>query len=398
MEMGAYSFAANELGYANGATLAYSLFSILLYITYRITLKNPIAFLEIKNSTLNYKAIALVILFINLIALFIILIPFKGYQIWIGQIDKGAFRVNLGFFGSIAYMMVRSFIPAMICMISYLYIKKIEKTSNDKLILFLNFFVAFLFGASWGYKSSALFILLPGLILFFWNIKFISFLKFSGISVFLFVIFSFFFDNRSLEFNAVDILNTQGTGNALEAVIYRLTVLQGDACWKIWNLHLNGDLDTVQYHKVLISILGDKNIDLLFGVNQNDYVNFIQYHFGLLLTYLCGNSPDAIAYGYNVTGTVFSEGLIAGGIKGLVFFAIFAGFLTGLSVNLIKEAMIKNNPIFVSIITSYFCFNIFAWLIGGGVDSLFHISILTGVFLTYILLLIIVNISNKIIK
>lgn len=398
MELGAFSFAAQQTGYYNGSTLAYLFYILAFYLSYLFVKQHPVSFIKKKKENLHFKSIAYTAIVINLIALIILLFPFGAYKIWLGLVDKGSFRTNLGFFGSVAYFMLKSLVPAMLVLVSFVYLNSSKHSKRDQLLVFLNFFIAFLFGASWGFKSTALFILLPSFIILFWKIDTLKFIKFAALTFIIFLVFAGIFDNKSLKFDDINILKTHGGGNAIESTLYRLTVLQGDVCWKIWDLHINDQLESVKYYKTLISLIGDKNLNLLAGVNQNNYPEFITYHFGLLITYLCGNSPEAISKGYNVTGTVFSEGIVAGGFGGLLFFSVFAGLLTGLNRNLILEGLYKNNPIITCIAASFFCFQTFSWLNGGGVSALFHISIILGFFVTYIFLVSIITISKILIK
>jgi glucan phosphoethanolaminetransferase (alkaline phosphatase superfamily) len=260
----------------------------------------------------------------------------------------------------------------------------------------LNFILAFVFGASWGYKSTAIFILMPALVILYPKINFKKISVFGVLAFTIFVLFAIFFDNTdNVDFNNVDLFASGSDGNPIQFVLYRITVLQGDVCWKVWDLFVDNKLSGVNYSKTIWGVIGDGNLNRLFGVNTSNYPEYIKYHFGLLLTLLCGNSPSSIAEGYNVTGTVFSEGLIAGGKTGLLFFSAFAGICAKITKSLIDSGLKNNLPLLASISSTYFCFNIFSWINGGGIETLFHISVLLGLILNIIFLTTIINISKK---
>lgn len=397
MEFGAYSLAAHEFGSRNNASLAYLLYIFLFILSYWYIGKFNFKLPKIKSLKANYRSLSIMTFLISAFFLFLMLFIFGGYKVLLGQVDKGTFRISFGFFGSIAHLMTKMFLPTILAL-NVFYFKKGTKTGTDKILLILNFILAFVFGASWGYKSSAIFILLPPLILLYDKPKLIRIFILSIIAFVSFVLFAIFFDNANeISTTNIDLFAEVAQKNPIEATLYRLTVLQGDPCWKIWDLYINGDLKSVDYYKTLYSIIGDGNLNRFFGVNNDNYLIYIQHHFGLLLTYLCGNEPFAIAQGYNVTGTVFSEGIIAGGLYGLIFFSLFAGLITKIVVTLITKGYNNNLPVLTSMASTYFCFYIFTWLNGGGVESLFHISVIIGLILNYFLLVILLNVS-KIIK
>jgi hypothetical protein len=394
MEMGAFSFAAQELGYTNGASLSYLIYVLIFLMAYHFlpfNLKLPIA----SQLKANYLTMALITFTISIVFLIIILVPFGGYKVFLGLVDKGTFRVSLGFFGSVAYLMTKLFLPSLLAINGFYFLKS-NKTRIEKLLLVSNFILAFIFGASWGFKSTAFFILMPTLIVLFPSIKFKKVL-FLGICILSsFVLFSVFFDKaNNIDFNNIDLFANDSGGNPIQFVLYRLTVLQGDVCWKVWDLHINNQLQNVDYFKTVLGIFGDGNLKRIFDVDIANYPNYIKYHFGLLLTLICGNSPSAISEGYNVTGTVFSEGIIAGGKTGLVLFAVFAGFFTKIIKTFIEKGINNNLPILTAMASTYFCFNIFSWINGGGIETLFHISVILGLFINLFFLTTIISISKK---
>ena len=397
MEQGAYSLAAHQFGYSNNSTLAYIFYYLFFFIiSFQITKRLNFTLPKNNNLGVNFKTLSISTLIVSIFFLILILFIFGGYQVLLGKVDKSSFRVGLGFFGSIAYLTTKLFLPTLLVLNAF-YFRKTEKTNLNKVLLVLNFVLAFLFGMSWGFKSTAIFILIPAFIVLFPQPKFIKVLLFSAVSFIFFVLFSMYFDGaQELSTKEIDLFSEVVQENPIEAIIYRSTVLQGDPCWKIWDMYSSGELKHVEYSKTLYSVIGDGNLNRFFGVNQENYPEFINFHFGLLLTFLVGNEPYVIQQGYNVTGTVFSEGIIAGGILGIILFSLFAGFLSSLFSNIISTSFKNNLPVLCSISSTYFTFYIFTWLNGGGVENLFHISILVGLIFDSLIVITILTISKKI--
>jgi hypothetical protein len=183
--------------------------------------------------------------------------------------------------------------------------------------------------------------------------------------------------------------------NALSFIIYRLTVLQGNTIWLVWEKYVTG-YNFPSYWPTLLAAFGDKTLSI-FGVNLDDLNTFAQYHFDVLLTALASDSYESRIDGHNVTGTAFSDGLFIGGIYGVIFIAGIAGFVVSQSYHTIKKGIEKNNALWASMSSVYFLSFVYQWLNGGGITTLFHISTVFGLALSIGMIKLIkkVRISNE---
>lgn len=388
MEQGAFGISCIRFGYANGAVMAYSAYIIMLLFSYYIIAKRKIFNFKTLSLSIfqNIDSLYIIISIVNLIFLFIMLFVFGGINVFLGTVQKGEFRISFGFFGSIAFMITKYFAPALLCYLTLIYTKH-QKTFLQTFFLLMNFFVVSLIGSCWGYKSSAALILIPALTILFWKISFRKIVFIGILCVISFMFFGKYFEKKTIDFSTLTSMDFSKLdfNNAAEVVIYRLTVMQGEVGWRVWDMYKNNE-PLPQYAPTLLAVFGDKTLALFGGITVDDYREFIKYHYGFLLTYVMGNTLNNIKEGHNITGTVFSEGIIAGGIAGLIIFSILAGLLTGINYQLIANGIKTNRPILSSMASVYFCYVLFAWLIGGNIVGLMHISIIIGFILTYLLL------------
>jgi hypothetical protein len=236
-----------------------------------------------------------------------------------------------------------------------------------------NLFIVVLIGASWGFKSTAMLILMPALLLLNWRIRPWTLvglsLAFAGTLVLFFLIFDSSAGEHS-EFASI--------------LLTRLTVLQGDVSWHIWDLYSNEE-PLPNYWPTLLAAFGDTFLSLL-GPSRSDPYEWMLYHYDWMITYLAGAPLDQIEGGHSITATPFSEGILAGGITGVVFFVAAGGVLVGSTYRIIDAALRRGRDVRATIVATYFCFNIFPWLNAGAVVQLFHISLLISLGGTWVVL------------
>lgn len=379
MENGAYSISTGLFGYENGITFPYIIFTFIFFLTIFLTQKVciPIKFRhEANNLEYNLRKVLKIVLLFNLIVLFIMLFLFSGYKVLLGEIGKGEFRISLGFFGPIAYLCTKFYVPILLVYISYLYIK----VKKFKYLLIINFIVAFLIGATWGFKTTSIFMIIPGLIVLLWNTKFYKIL-FVCLCLFLFIFgFALFFDSQNLDFR-----------NTLNAIFVRLTIIQGDMVWHMWNLHNQNTLPLENYLVTLFSAIGDKLLNLLLTFTEEEW---IFYHYHLIITYFSGYDDAGLSTGHSVTGNIFGESISIAKYPINNLFAILAGIIVGLNIKLLKLFYKNNYPILLSLSVVFFISFIYPWLNAGGIVTLIHISSLFAIFTGLLLLKIIYRIAK----
>jgi len=238
---------------------------------------------------------------------------------------------------------------------------------------------------------------LPALILIYWRIPFKKVLAFGLLFLVLLIAFAMVYDRQRIDFKNLGLSQFMAPPqNAITAVVYRLTVLQGDVSWKIWDMYINKE-ELFPYIPTLLSAGGNRLLFAYGSVSREQYFKeFAKYHYSTMLTYVVGDYPlEALRPGYtNFTGTVFSEGIIAGGLLGLFIFSTIAGLLAGINYKIIKYSLKNNNAVLAALASTYFVSGVFSWLYSGGIVTLFHIAIIIQFILIFILIELVVLLSK----
>jgi len=235
-----------------------------------------------------------------------------------------------------------------------------------------NAFIVFLAGSTWGFKTTGLFMLLPGLLILNWRLPVHRLLLFAGLFVGSLVLFFYLFDAALMD--DVEVFAFLGS---------RLTILQGDVSWYVWGLHQSGEA-LPNYWPTLLAAMGDTVLGTF--VSKDNPTVWLAYHYDWMLTHLSGSPIEAVVNGHSVTGTPFAEGVIAGGPWGVAFFAVVAALLVGWFYSAIATAIRTGRSLAAALLSTYFCFHIFSWLNGGGITQLFHISVVANILVAYFLL------------
>lgn len=360
----------------NGAIFVYLAYLLIIYISYNLFRNVKIKFKSSKNINIpSYEKLAYLTLYINVILLFILFIPFKGYQLFQGM-GKGQFRVSLGPFGSVAYIFLKYTTPLLLANLSISF-KKSSGPGPKKRLLIFNFIVGLLISFMFGFKSTALIVILPSFAILFPNIKYYKIIFLAPLG-FVYLIFTYYlFDAEN---NYRNLNNISDIANFLWQ---RATIAQGDMSWYIWELYKNNVLGHVNYLNMLLSIVGDKIMGI-FGLSKNNPSEWMRYHYDNYLTYLAGYYDGGLSVGQSVVGTPFSEGLISFGFVGVIIFAIIVGLLLRLWLNTIRHNYNSNSLLSAACIV-YFISIFVPWLSGGNIASLFHIAVFYGMAFSIVL-------------
>ena len=164
--------------------------------------------------------------------------------------------------------------------------------------------------------------------------------------------------------------------SVIDLLVKRITIIQGDVAWYIWDLYIKGE-QFPRYWPTLQASLSDTLLVLL-GAERGNFFEWMSLHYDYIITYLAGSPPWQIQEGHSVTATPFAEGLIAGGIPGLIVITLVAGVLVGGMYRFIDYSLRNQHNVRAALGSTYFCFYIFGWLNSGGVVQLFHVSIWFG--------------------
>jgi uncharacterized membrane protein len=109
-------------------------------------------------------------------------------------------------------------------------------------------------------------------------------------------------------------------------------------------------------------------------------------HSALIPTYLSGYSPDEIVNGHNNTATSFSEGILFAGYLGILIFAILGGFVIRISIYWIEKAISRCQYVSASVSACFAINCVWSWVMSGGINTIFHISVLVNFAVLYVLL------------
>jgi hypothetical protein len=377
VEGGEYAGSIGVDGYPNGATLAFSCYVLGIVLVAYMSAGRKRRFASVALSVeqnviagFEFRNFAANLLVFNLAFLIVFLLGFGAINVWLGSIQKGEFRANLGQFGAFPNLMTKFITPALLAYAATLY-RHTSRKGTTRLWWWANVLVASAIGASWGFKASAMTILLPALLVLNWRVRLRT----------LFMLALAFIGGLIVFFNIFDagVLTDSGVGVFL---LSRITVLQGDVSWHIWGLYTGGEAFP-NYWPTLLAAFGDTTLGLVAGLSHADPYQWMLYHYDFMLNYLAGQPLDWSESGNSLTGTPFSEGLVAGGLPGLILFTVIAGYLVGITYRVLDNALHTSRDVRAAMLSTYFCFNIFTWLNGGAIVQLFHISILVSIGATY---------------
>ena len=378
VEGGEFSMSVGIPGEANGATVAFLCFiGLMLAVAFATNAgfgrrqPLPVRLRPTGEAERGFMHFSTRFMVINCVFLFVMLFVFGGIQVWLGTIEKGLFRATLGSFGALPYLMTKFAVPALFAY-STMLLMQTKRQRRHNLMWGVNAFAVFLAGSTWGFKTTGLFMLLPGLLLLNWRLPVHRLLAFSAIFLGSLVLFFFLFDSQLME--DVEVIGFLSS---------RLTILQGDVSWYVWGLYVNGE-ELPNYWPTLLAAVGDTVLGTF--VSKMNLGEWMSFHYDWMLTTVSGSSLEAAANGHSVTGTPFAEGVIAGGTWGVAFFATVAGLLVGGFHRGIGNAILRNQSRAASLMSTYFCFHVFSWLNGGGITQLFHISIMANFIVTFFLL------------
>lgn len=364
MEFGQFGPDIGMTGYPNGASVIYLFHAILFFISFFVfqsfNKASQSSYTPINNR--EYMSIAGIVNCLLFSALLFLLFIAGAYQVWLGVIGKGEFRSTLGSLGAITYFLLYFIIPGSVALISIKFTFLEKKSTASRVMLLLAYGMAFLFGASWGFKSTAIQILLPGLCFMFWKIRIREVILLFSLSLTVFVLFAMIFDGTSVL-------------DSIKHVIIRLTIVQGNIQWFIWDKFVNENIPEINYAKFLWASLGDTFINNYFeypmGSNQ-----WIELHYNNFVTQMIGYEDGGVSAGHNVQGGVFSEAVLwLGNLYFLL--SIASGAIAGYVYGLIRKLYMHKQYVLASVLCTYYLFIIMGWANSGGIAVLVHIAILT---------------------
>jgi hypothetical protein len=369
MENGAFGNSIGMSGYSNGVSVAYAIYALVLLFAYFSVRLIPSG-MPVKRHLQNdsFARYVQTIFIVYLVVLMVMLFGAGAWRVWVGQIGKGAFRATLGSFGAVAYLLTNSVIPLLTAYAAVLY-KCHGRGWRDQWLLGMAFLAVLVIGSTWGFKSTGITMLLPALIVIFWGAS--SLRIFSAITLIMLVFIGGFY------------LFDQGTTEATEGpslLFRRMTVLQSDVSWYLWNEHLSG-AQFPSYFKTLMSFMGGRVFSFVSGITRETSDGWVLYHFDSLIGVLVGLPLSVIDEGHSIVGTPFADGLVMGGMPGVIIMALFAGGLAGLLCNMLERALRRGQLYRAAFIATYFGMFCITFLRNGAAVQLIHVSTIVGMLL-----------------
>lgn len=374
MEAGGYGGSVLQAGHANGATVAFGIGFVAFLVTVAITNELRIfSFVGLKQlPVLRPSSRTWIIATVSLVAMALFtLFASGGINVMLRSVGRGDFRAGLGNTGAISYLILKYYSPAVLAYLALLYSRR---PWYDALIpLGLPAIVVAIIALSFGFKSGVVLAFLPAAVIYFWRTSSWWVIPLAALALALIYGGYRFFEGLS------------DPSVILDRLFYRVTVLQGDVAWKIWDLHARGE-SLPSYFASVPGIFGDRLFTLASGIDRSDSLAWVVTHFGLLTTYLSGYPVHDIMAGHNNTATIFSEGVLMGGLSGVLAISMLAGLLTTALYRFIEACLLKHRYAEAALAASYFVFGLMAWLLGGGITAILHMSILVGLASGYVLL------------
>ncbi|PCI02497.1 MAG: hypothetical protein COB78_13350 [Hyphomicrobiales bacterium] len=389
MENGAYSLTASEYGYKVGATQAFLMHIVLIALTIYVlnnfkvfkkgNFKLPDAFFSMENKIGNQNVELIAIVFLSALFAFHNLILAGGLSVVEGMTGRGEFRTGLGGNGALSYLVIKWYAPVLLaysCVVCF-------RSYNFWSYVLTSIVFAFclMSSMSFGYKAAIVLLVTPSLMILFWKPKIVTLLLFPSFGLTLIIGGYLFFGTDKVGSAANGFLKN----GVLDQLIYRVFVLQGELPWKIWGEYVLGN-ELPSYAVTLKSLLGGRLGGLLFGAGSQMPEAIVATNFGMMTTHFAGYPIEGVLAGNNATATAFSEGVIAGGILGVILVSILAGIVIYSVYRALDFSIANKYNIYSSVLSVYSIFGVMSWLIGGGISTLIHISVVFG-FITSILML-----------
>jgi hypothetical protein len=377
MESGVDSFFVDEPAGPNGASLAYVahllVFAAAFYCVVRSgasTAATRIPRVPGLARNLDSYSIFCAVMFAVLAILMVF--AYGGIDVLLLNVDKAEFRVSLGPFGAIMTIATKWVMPTMFAALLYAL-----NSAGWNFIRRVMFGVAaiclVIVGASWGFKTTIFFMLLPSIILTAWIARIRTLLLLGFVMLGMTIGFAIYFDQRP------------DAAAAIEALTLRLTALQGDLAWYTWGKISQGHLGP-GYLKTFLPIFGDKVLELITGARASqNYADWASYYFGPSMTIWGGYPAERVAAGVNNQATLFGECVIIGGKYFFVLASALFGALIGIFVRWTRAAIRSGNPQLSATLATFFGFTVLPWALGNGLASLAYLINIVGGLASYAL-------------
>ncbi|WP_281661969.1 hypothetical protein [Microvirgula aerodenitrificans] len=366
MEGGAFGNSIGMHGYPNGASVIYVMYAaVLLGVYFALRAGSAVASTVPTRSGAHFGVYAKLLICLFLLFLLVMLLVFGGWEVWLGQVGKGKFRAHLGQFGAVAYLLINSVIPLLMAYASVLY-RGATGGWRDHCWLAVLFGLTLLIGSTWGFKSTGITMLLPALIVLLWGSRMGRVLAVCSVIALTIVAFFYLFDSK-----------TDEAAGGPTILLTRLTTLQGDVSWLLWNQYSEG-ASFPSYLQTMLVFVGDRAFSIMSGMTREMPDLWADYHFDILIGQLAGLPLSVVNEGHSIVGTPFADGLVLGGVPGVLTMALFAGLLCGVLCTLIEHALRSGHGYSCALLVTYFGIYVVTFLRSGVAVQLIHVASVGG--------------------
>jgi hypothetical protein len=375
MENGAFGNSIGMYGYPNGVSVVYAIYAaVLLGAYFTLRAGTAVAPAVPVRSESYFRVYATLLSFLLVLFLLISLFGFGGWAVWLGQVGKGEFRANLGRFGAAAYLLINSVIPLLMAYAAVLY-RGTTAGWRDRGGLAVLLSLTLLIGSTWGFKATGITMLFPVILVLFWNAGIVRVFWVCSAIAFIITAFFYLFDSK-----------TDEAASGLTFLLTRLTTLQGDVSWLLWNQYTEGTTFP-SYLQTMFAFVGGRVFSIMSGITREMPDLWVDYHFDILVGQLVGLPLSVVNEGHSIVGTPFSDGLVLGGVPGVMGMALFAGLLCGMLCTLIEYSLRLGYCKGAALLVTYFGIFVLTFLRNGAAVQLIHIATVVGLLIALALCL-----------
>lgn len=377
MESGEVSFFVDEPGAPNGASLAYVAHLLVFATAFYCVVRSddsapPTRVPKDPGLARNLDSYSVFCALLFAVLAFLMVFVYGGIDVLLLNVDKAEFRVSLGPFGAIMAIATKWVMPTMFAALLYALF-----STGWNFIRRAMFAVAaiclVIVGASWGFKTTIFFMLLPSIIVTAWIARIRTLLWLGLVMLGVIITFAIYFDQRP------------DAAAVIEALTLRLTALQGDLAWYTWEKISKGHLGP-GYLKTFLPIFGDRVLEWLTGARASqNYADWASYYFGPSMTIWGGYPAESVAAGVTNQATLFGECVIIGGKYFFVLASALFGAIIGVVARWIRAAIRSGNPQLSATLAAFFSFTILPWALGNGLASLVYLINVVGGVVSYML-------------
>lgn len=319
----------------------------------------------------DYRRLARRTLVVQLVIFVYLLLGLGAIQVLTGQVGRGEFRSSFGGTGFVLAFVVKWFSPAILGLTALRYRFLVRPVTPDRALLVANFAVVMAAGASLGFKSSIVRLVLPGLLAVFWRrLNLTRVVAVTALSFALMTAAGSYFAGWSLQ-------------KAATYNVYRATAVTMRTAKVFWDDHRDG-IGPVAYSKTLLNALGDQNVTMLTGIpaGSEQYVQFSLAQ-QMTLFEFPGEAEKAYSGAFNVTGTVWGEGILAFGVPGYLVFSLVAGVLAAAIYSLWTVAIGRGAHPLAATLATFYALPFLGWMNNGVLSTVVHVLTIAGAVVTF---------------